>query len=256
MVNAKDTVGEYVRQVRESTQRYAKDLLAENEKLLSLAVAVHAEKVRLEEEVEALRSQIVRHREIERSLIGKMSDLETTRHELSARYVDVEQSNSNLANLYVASYGIHGSLNREDVVRAVHEVLVNIVGSEEFAIFERSADVGGFVLTSSMGLSPEECSRLRATGGRLGEALLHGAVYVREPEDNEAAPGEEHLTACVPLVVGASVRGAIAVFRLLSHKPALEPVDHEVFDLLATHAAKALYCSELHARVQEDQAAQ
>jgi hypothetical protein len=256
MGNAKETLGEYVRQVRESTQRYAKDLLAENEKLLSLATAVHADKVRLEEEVDALRSQIERHREIERSLMGKMSDLESTRHELSARYVDVEQSNSNLANLYVASYGIHGSLNREDVVRAIHEVLVNIVGSEEFAIFERSPDTAGFALTSSMGLSAEQGSRLRASSGRLGEALRHGAVYVRDSQGSESSPGEEHLTACVPLVVGGTVRGAIAVFRLLSHKSVLEPVDHELFDLLATHAASALYCSDLHARVKADQAAQ
>jgi hypothetical protein len=256
MRSARDTLGDYVRQVRESTHRYVKDLLSDNEKLLSLATSVHAEKSRLEEEVEALRSQIDRHREIERSLIGKMSDLETTRSELSARYIDVEQSNSNLANLYVASYGIHGSLNRDDVVRAIHEVLVNIVGSEEFAIFERSADVSGFALTSSMGLSAEECSRLQPTGGRLGEALRHGAVYVRESGQVETSAGEQHLTACVPLAVGGRVRGAIAVFRLLSHKPVLEPVDHELFDLLATHAASALYCCELHARVNADQAAQ
>src|SRR5580658_6614079 len=256
MANAKDTLGEYVRQVRESTQRYAKDLLAENEKLLSLAISVHAEKVLLEEHVEAQRAQIERHREIERSLLGKMSDLETTRHELSARYIDVEQSNSNLANLYVASYGIHGSLNREDVVRAIHEVLVNIVGSEEFAIFERSPDGRGFSLTSSMGVSADASSQLRPDVGRLGEALRHGAVYVRESEEKDASPGKQHLTACVPLKVGGRVRGAIAVFRLLSHKPALEAVDHEVFDLLATHAASALYCSDLHAGVKADQAAQ
>ena len=64
--------------------------------------------------------------------------LEQASQELSSRYLDVEQSNSNLANLYVASYGIHGSLEREEVVRAIHEVLVNLVGTEDFA--RRNAD--------------------------------------------------------------------------------------------------------------------
>jgi hypothetical protein len=42
------------------------------------------------------------------------------------------------------------------------------------------------------------------------------------------------------------VTGAIALFRLLPQKPALEDVDHELFELLATHAATALYCTRLH----------
>jgi hypothetical protein len=41
------------------------------------------------------------------------------------------------------------------------------------------------------------------------------------------------------------------VFRLLGHKPQLESVDLELFDLLATHAATALYCSDLHARLRQ-----
>ena len=51
------------------------------------------------------------------------------------------------------------------------------------------------------------------------------------------------MTACVPLKIGSMVVGAIVVFRLLSHKPALERVDHELFELLAVHASTALYRS-------------
>ena len=40
------------------------------------------------------------------------------------------------------------------------------------------------------------------------------------------------------------VTGAIALFRLLPQKTALEAVDRELFDLLATHAAMALYCTD------------
>jgi hypothetical protein len=35
--------------------------------------------------------------------------------------------------------------------------------------------------------------------------------------------------------------------RLLEQKRSIEPVDYELFDLLATHAATALYCANLHA---------
>jgi hypothetical protein len=259
MAHGNDAIGEYIRQVRESTQRYAKDLLRENEKLLCMAVAVHSEKLQLQDQVDALRSQIQRHREIERSLMAQMSDLEDARSNLSSRYVQVEQSNSNLANLYVASYRIHGSLDRTQVIDSIHEVLVGLVGSEQFAIFTRPlGDLQApFVVTSSMGLSREFCDALRTDAGRIGEALHQGITFVRASQDLEpVTAGEELLTACVPLLVGEGIHGAIAVFRLLSHKPDFEPIDRELFDLLATHAASALYCSELHARVRFWEAAQ
>jgi hypothetical protein len=46
------------------------------------------------------------------------------------------------------------------------------------------------------------------------------------------------------------VTGAIAIYRLLPQKSGFEEVDRELFELLATHAATALYCTSLHARLQ------
>lgn len=245
----KDSLGDYVRQVRESTQKYAKDLLAENEKLLALALAVNTEKTALEEQVETLRAQLERYRGVERTLIDQVADVEKMRSELSSRYVEVELANSNLANLYVASYGIHSSLNRDDVVRSIHEILVNLVGSEEFAIIERPVQGGPFVVASSMGVDPERRASLRLDQGRIADALC-GMTYVRNADPLGAAPPDDSdPIACIPLTVGRRVHGAIVVFRLLAHKPELEAVDQELFDMLGTHAASALYCCELHARV-------
>ena len=52
------------------------------------------------------------------------------------RFAEVEQLNSNLANLYVASYRLHGSLARADVLSTLQEIVINIIGSEKFAVFE------------------------------------------------------------------------------------------------------------------------
>jgi hypothetical protein len=38
---------------------------------------------------------------------------------------------------------------------------------------------------------------------------------------------------------------------MLPQKPALAAIDRELFDLLGSHAAIALYCSGLHARMRE-----
>ena len=247
-MNSKDVLGDYVRQVRESTQQYTRDLMAENEKLLGLALQVHGEKKSLEEQVEVLRTRLERYEVTERSLLDKVTDMEHTRRDLASRYLEVEQSNNNLASLYVASYGVHASLERSEVLRSIHEVLANIIGTEEFAIVERPPEGGAFALTSWMGLGREDIARIALDKGRIGEAL-GGAPFVRGREAQSDAPGEEHLTACIPLTVGGRVHGAILIFRLLSHKPELEAVDQELFDLLATHAASALYCCELHSRI-------
>ncbi len=72
-----------------------------------------------------------------------------------------------------------------------------------------------------------------------------GQRYVVNSIDGEVVDEDSGLTACVPLVLDGKLIGAIAVFRLLDQKQRrLAPLDFELFDLLATHAASALYCSE------------
>jgi GAF domain-containing protein len=59
---------------------------------------------------------------------------------------------------------------------------------------------------------------------------------------------------CVPLIIAGRPIGLILLFGLLPQKPRLEPFDHELLGLLATHASTALYCSELHERERSEAA--
>ena len=65
----------------------------------------------------------------------------------------------------------------------------------------------------------------------------------------ELANGEA--LACIPLKLDGRITGLIVIHRLLRHKTALDALDHELFSLLGTHAATALYCTALHQRLQE-----
>ena len=91
------------------------------------------------------------------------------------------------------------------------------------------------------------CRGLTAVGGALDRIARAGELFV-VGEGVARVPEIPDLTACVPLKLDGRVTGAIVVFRLLAHKPALQRVDHEVFELLATHVATALYCASLHVR--------
>lgn len=254
----------YIRQVQESTQRYALDLLFENEKLRSLAASLQAQRKRLEEQLEQVRGsadearaeaaarQLERHR-LELELAGARDEASARCHEqlrlqdllanteaqgrrLTERYVQVEQQNSNLASLYVASYRLHETLERDEVLATLREILVNLVGTEEFAVFEREP-TGALRAVASMGVDPARWAHVSS------ETSLARRVEQGEPGPWAGANDEEAFTALVPLRMGNEVVGAIAVFRLLPHKPGLEQLDQELFELLASHAATALYCS-------------
>jgi hypothetical protein len=84
--------------------------------------------------------------------------------------------------------------------------------------------------------------------GRIGRVAASGDNDIGRGGTTDR-PQEANLTACVPFKLDGKVTGALALFRLLPQKAAFEAVDHELFDLLATHAATALYCTSLHARL-------
>ncbi len=257
MADNGDGLGDYVRQARESTTQYARDLLAENEKLTALNASLSADRKRLEQDlgtaierdkhneelraaVEALVAERVRLIEQSRSFRDQLSR-ERGMHSALVQQLAV---NSNLANLYVASFRLHGCLDRESVLATMQEIVINIIGSEQFAIFELDSDGISLRLASSFGVDDARAWGGGTPAGKIAETVREGVTYVAPPDQE---PGDSPL-ACVPLKIGDKVIGAVAIFRLLEHKAHLESLDHELFNLLATHAATALYCSELHAR--------
>ena len=54
--------------------------------------------------------------------------------------------------------------------------------------------------------------------------------------------------ACIPLRVQEQSIGAIAIYKLLQQKERFTPLDHELFTLLAGHAATAIFSSRLYAQ--------
>lgn len=269
----------YVRKVQEGTDRYAKGLLVENEKLRARIAQLEADRDKLADQARlaedalrdnaSLRAQIASV-DAERQLLGerlsklgeyrerqerRRSELETHLKEIeeesrhfSHEYLKVEQQNSNLANLYVASYRLHGTLDQTEIIDAIKEIIANLVGSEEVAIFERDGDRAVLSLVGAFGVDPKPLREVRIGSGPIGRTAATGQTYIAPSLGGEdATTADDGLTACIPLLLEGRVTGVIAVFRLLSHKSALEAVDHEIFDLLASQAATALYCTRLHA---------
>jgi hypothetical protein len=241
--------GAYVSRVRDDTQRYAGELLHENQKLrTALASAMHDNRL-LREVAERARGELEVMRAGEERLLKAVERAEEENRRFVSRYVEVEQENSNLANLYVASYRLHGTLDRREVLDVIQEIVTNLIGCEEIAIFEADPDGVAVTLVHSCGVDPRAHDKVRLGEGVIGQAVASGEAYIAVAGAPAPARAEAGLTACIPLKLGDRVTGAIALFRLLPQKAELGALDRELFELLGTHAATALYCSGLEARL-------
>jgi hypothetical protein len=204
------------------------------------AQAIDLEKRRLEAEL-ALAREAVAHAQSERDrLRARVGELEAENQRISDEYVAVQERSTELTQLYVALERLHGGLARADALAAIQEIVINLVGSEELAVFERRG--GALALVHAFGVAPRVLDRLRLGEGAIGRAAA-GTAYVAG-RGAETGEGEEDLTAALPLRAGGEVAGVLAVFRLLGHKPLLGESDDAVFDLLSTHAGLALRLRE------------
>ena len=235
----------YVDRAAEETQRLLRDLIVEKEKLMLLTAAVQRENERLQLQLRLSSEQLEQQRLEHEQLRRQLSEIERESRTYADQFAEVEQRNMNLANLYVSSYQLHGTLDRNAVLDSIREIVINLIGSEELGVFERADDGRSFELVTSFGID-EDAYRSLSSDDAIGRLAASGETYIGSSAPADAAPT---ITACLPLKLDGEVTGAIVLFSLLPHKPGLQELDFELFDLLGTHAATALYCTRLRLRI-------
>jgi GAF domain len=186
----------------------------------------------------ALAREAIGHANRERErLRERLGELEREHQRICDAYVAIQERTSTVAQLYVVLERLHCGGTRSDALTAIQEIVINVVGSEELAIFERRGD--RLVLAQSFGVDPSAIREIPMGAGAIGRAAQSGVLYVA---GRSGAPqsADANLTACIPLRAGERVVGAIAIWRLLGHKPGLDEGDQELFDVLSAHAGLAL----------------
>ena len=175
-----------------------------------------------------------------RFLRERLTTVTEESRQLSTRYVELEQQNSDLIKLYVAHARLQGATSRQEAMAALHEIVLTLIGSERFAVLEPVA--GQLRVTSSFGITALTPEQLPGAVARVRDAARTGALFVapRDSADNEC-----QLTACVPLWSPAGVKGVIAIYELLPHKVWLDQLDFALLDLLTSLGGRALYCADV-----------
>jgi GAF domain-containing protein len=131
------------------------------------------------------------------------------------------------------------------VVRVIAEVTINLIGSDRFVVLVRGEsgrelEVAWREPADAFAAGPF-AGRVYAGGDEKVDATLaDGRLRLEEP-------GASPVLGVVPLRFEEQTVGAIVLFSLLEHRPALRPEDRELFDLLSVQAASALFSARLYA---------
>ena len=127
----------------------------------------------------------------------------------------------------------------------MQEIVTNLIGSEEMAIFETDAEHGRLTLLASTAssrlVSGDRRRRRRDRPGRGYRRRLIGRKGIAVRGRRCGVDGLHSVEGRRPR------RRCAAVFRLLPHKVRLDAIDIDLFDVLAAHAASALLFTALAA---------
>ncbi len=235
-------------------EEFTRELLRENEHLRFRVAELeearlqdsNVERMRnLEDRVKVLESELT-------SLKRRFRKVVADNRDYARRYLLMEEENNHLANLYVASYQIHSTLDHDEVLKIVVEILLNMLGAEKFAVMLLDKGRGSLSAVASEGMAEEELLAIPSAGGIIGEVALRGESYFSDnPARRESFdPGSP--VVCVALKVEGNVIGVIAVYSFFVQKSRFTEIDYELFNLLSAHAATAMFTSRILTRSDGD----
>jgi transcriptional regulator with GAF, ATPase, and Fis domain len=170
--------------------------------------------------------------------------------DLERRLQDIEQENSNLASLYVALSQLHSTLDVNEVLNVIVEILLNFVGADTFAVMVVDSNQTLRAIASH-GVERARVPSYRPGEGTIGRTLETGEEQV---EPVETARGKDPIAAeplvCIPLHAAGATIGVLPIWTFLPQKTDYSEIDHEIIALMARSAGTALEAARLSMTVQ------
>jgi len=240
-------------QVFKKGEEFTQELLKENEKLrYRLAQFEEVTKFSDREgsyKLHSLEDRIKFLEDENRSLIERYRQVEEENKDFAHRYVEVEAENNNLANLYVASYQLHSTLDFNESLKIILEIVMNLIGAEEFSIMLLDEKTNELTIVAQEGMGPEARASIKLGDGIIGGASKAGEAFYRDGDPTDLSGVDYlHPLVVIPLKIKEHVIGVIAIYKLLVQKQSFTNVDYELFSMLAGHAATALFSSKLYSQ--------
>ncbi len=239
-------------QVFKKGAEFTQDLLKENERLRFRVVQLEEtlkekghdvvvespDAIELKKKIEALEQE-------KEEILGQIKVVEEENQNFANRYVEIEEENNMLADLYIASYQLHSTLDFKEVLQIILEIVINLIGAEEFGVLLLDEKTNRLEPVASEGVETSELPSVTVGNGIIGEAVQSGENYFIDSMEGYERDFEKPIV-CIPLKIKEHVIGVIAIYKLFTQKDEFTNVDYELFTLLAGHAATAVFSSRMY----------
>jgi hypothetical protein len=235
----------FIQQFFRKGAQFTEELLKENDRLRDRIAELETENGKLRAHLasdEAIRDLLRKIEDLEREkqeLLSRSARAEAVRNNYTHMYEEVEGELANFANLYVATAQLHSARSVRGVLRALKELLAQLLGAAAFAVYFTSDDGSELVAIASEGVDAADVARVQANKGPIGRAFTTGELAFDVGRDVSKVSVEDPV-AVIPLHIDGRVHGVIAIFGTLPQKTAFVTIDRELFKLLGAQAAPAL----------------
>lgn len=248
--------GEEILNIVQKGAEFTHELLKDNERLRFRVAQLSEEneaiqkistgEAAVDDVLQKLQEKLKDLEEEKAKLLKSYMAVEEENKDFANRYIEIETENNNLANLYVASYQLHSTLNFNEVLRIILEIVINLIGAEEFAILLLDEKTKKLSAVASEGIETNQVPPIDLGHGPIGGSVKSGENFFK---DNIAERGNFDPTdpiVAIPMKIKERAIGAIVIYKLLQQKESFTQLDYELFTLLAGHTATAIFSSKLY----------
>ena len=239
-------------QVFKKGAEFTQDLLKENERLRFRVVKLEKAFKEKGHDVVAdgpealeLKKKILELEQEKEEILGQIKVVEEENQNFANRYVEIEEENNMLANLYIASYQLHSTLDFKEVLKIIQEIVINLIGAEEFGVLLLDEKTNLLEPVSSEGVETSALPSIAVGSGIIGDCVDSGENYFIESMHDYEFDLHKPIV-CIPLKIKEHVIGVISIYKLFEQKDEFTNVDYELFTLLAGHAATAVFSSRMY----------
>jgi len=188
---------------------------------------------RLEEKISRLETELTR-------LQHQIDLIQEEKEELIVYNRELEEQSAVFVNMTVAFHRLFATRNYVEVVGIVKEIMLNLIGAGEHEIRVLDKKRNCTVLITREGkkyVASKEDERL------ISNTTKEGVLFV---SDQKRLKEKRVPVACIPLKIDKEVLGVIVINQLLAQKDRFTQHDKEMFELLGTYAASAIYFTKIN----------
>ncbi len=188
---------------------------------------------RLKKEIRRLEAELVDMRH-------KIDVIQEEKEVLADHSHTLEEQITVFVNMTVTFQRLFSSRNYVEVIGIVKEILINLIGVEQYEIHVIDKKKNAFVLITREG---KKYKASKEDERMISNTINEGLLFV---SDKKRLQEKRIPVACIPLKIDKDVLGIIIINQLLSQKDQFTQYDKEMFELLGTYVSAALYFTKIN----------